>query len=393
MAQPEERQRRVEQVRKIPGFVALWDFVTLKQGLFDAVQPSGATTDYRLEPLNYVQRFWGRGQAATMEDFPLLGRGPFGQAIQIRKEADEDFRPLLMVPRERLHNTRIDVKGPGKSVTLIAWVIRESGNHAWAGIWHEGTDLRERSGGDVQVVQPGMRQYALFAGLAANPGGVGSHVSENGAKSFGDRYARNLSITPEKTLERAVPEDPWDVVALVFDNAKDTVTSYLNGVATDFWIETGLEEHPFFRWPAQAWKAAEAKDPTFPRDQYYFPPEGKAKRRTLIDQSANGRTELHEFGFTKVHVFHDAAGKVVKRELAALRVNPFWFPHDLFSPPSQDLGGPFTIGRVIHSSRSQGTTGWIGGVAVFDRALSPQQMKRLSAVGRTSITVSARPGS
>lgn len=43
-------------------------------------------------------------------------------------------------------------------------------------------------------------------------------------------------------------------------------------------------------------------------------------------------------------------------------------------------GGPFTIGRVIHSSRSVGFTGWIGGVAVFKRALSADELKRLSDV-------------
>ncbi|MFM2169196.1 MAG: hypothetical protein RIS79_3567, partial [Verrucomicrobiota bacterium] len=41
-------------------------------------------------------------------------------------------------------------------------------------------------------------------------------------------------------------------------------------------------------------------------------------------------------------------------------------------------GGPFTIGRVIHSSRSVGFTGWIGGVAVFDRALSGEELRRLA---------------
>ena len=45
-------------------------------------------------------------------------------------------------------------------------------------------------------------------------------------------------------------------------------------------------------------------------------------------------------------------------------------------------GGPFTIGRVIHSSRSVGFTGWIGGVVVFDRALSADELLRLSALSR-----------
>jgi hypothetical protein len=41
-------------------------------------------------------------------------------------------------------------------------------------------------------------------------------------------------------------------------------------------------------------------------------------------------------------------------------------------------GGSFSIGSVIHSSRSVGFTGWIGGVAVFDRALSAEEQRRLA---------------
>ena len=69
------------------------------------------------------------------------------------------------------------------------------------------------------------------------------------------------------------------------------------------------------------------------------------------------------------------------RDLAALRLNPWWFSHDrLYTPANDGTGGPFTIGRVIHSSRSVGFTGWIGGVAVFNRALTAEEMGKLSAI-------------
>ena len=45
-------------------------------------------------------------------------------------------------------------------------------------------------------------------------------------------------------------------------------------------------------------------------------------------------------------------------------------------------GGPFTIGRVIHSSRSVGFTGWIGGVAVFDRALTAEELAKFHALAK-----------
>jgi hypothetical protein len=393
-----ERQRRLREVQRIRGFAALWDFVKrAPDGRFDAYKAKNVTQDLRLDAINYVRGFWKTGRAATYDDFPLLGRGPFGQAIRIRNETDRDFRPLLMVPRTRLHDSPIDVKGPGRSVSMVVWVIRESGSHALAGIWHEGTDL-PGNGPAVQQVERGKRQYALFAGLAANPGASAAHVSENGAKSFGDRYARNLSVTPEKIPEAPdrspaeVLDAAWTVVAMSFDNQRNTVTSYINGAATSFWIEAPAE-HPFYQWPARGWLQAqlhripgaqEGEDLSFPRDQFYEPPERKPRKRKLLSENGSQRVELHEFEFTKVRVTlrKNARGQFApfQRDLAALRANPFWFAHDLYSPGTPQDGGPFTIGRVIHTSRSIGTTGYIGGVAVFDRALSRSEMERIARI-------------
>ena len=72
-----------------------------------------------------MKDYWGEGHEATYADFPLLGRGPFGQAVRIRKEANATFRPFLFVPRPRLHDTPLDIKGAGKSVTVVVWAIRE----------------------------------------------------------------------------------------------------------------------------------------------------------------------------------------------------------------------------------------------------------------------------
>ena len=136
---------RVAAVMNTPGSVAFWDFVKREPDgahRFTAHVPAGATNDFALDAGNYVKDYWGEGRAATYADFPLLGRGPFGDAIRIRKEEDQTFRPFLFVPRARLQDSPIDIKGVGKSVTLVVWAIRESGHHALAGIWHEGTDLK-----------------------------------------------------------------------------------------------------------------------------------------------------------------------------------------------------------------------------------------------------------
>lgn len=367
---------RIRAVQKTPGFVALWDFnKRTPDGRFAAYQAPGESHDLSLDAVNYVRDYWNEGRAATYDDIPVVKGGPFGQAVQFRAETDPNFRPVLLVPRARLHDSGLDVKGPGRSVSMAIWLRRESGNHALAGIWHEGTDLHANSKPATRV-EFGKRQYAMFAGLAANAGASSVHVSENGNRSFGDKYARNLATTPE------LLPTTWALAAFSFDNQANTVTAYLNGRATDMWIESP-EKHPFFRWPANGWQQAELRhipglqpgeDPNFPADQFYRPPEGKPLSKTRI----NATTELLVYRFTKVRVTHDATGKVIRRELAALRANPFWFPHDLYNPQKIEDGGPFTIGRVIHSSRGIGFTGEIGGVAVFSRPLTPRQMRRLA---------------
>ena len=92
---------RVAVVTKTPGLVACWDFVKREPvgaRRFTAHVPIGATTDYPLDAANYIKDYWGAGHEATYADFPLLGRGPFGNAIRIVKETDPDFRPLPRVP-------------------------------------------------------------------------------------------------------------------------------------------------------------------------------------------------------------------------------------------------------------------------------------------------------
>jgi hypothetical protein len=387
-----EYERRVNAVRDTPGFVALWDFVKRQDGRFSAHAP--AAYDFSLDAVNYVRAYWNEGRAATYDDFPLLGRGPFGQAVRFRNEPDPSFRPCLLVPRERFHDSRLDVKGRGKSVSMVVWLVREGGNHAIAGIWHEGTDLRTASSPATRV-ERGRRQYALFAGLAANNGASAVHLSENGASSFGDKYARNLAVTrevipsvpPDATAEQI--DAAWTVVGFSFDNARNTVTAYINGQANDYWIDNPYL-HPFFKWPAEGWRQAhlrqlpglqDGEDPGFPADQFYQPPERKPLSRERIADEGGTRVEIHRYEFTTVKVT-TRGGNVIARELLSLRVNPFWFGHDLYTPPSAQDGGPFTIGRVIHSSRGIGFAGYIGAVAVFDRPISHAHMKRLSGIAK-----------
>jgi hypothetical protein len=386
--------QRVAVVMNTPGCVAFWDFVKREpQGAhrFTAHLPPGATNDYPLEAANYIRDFWGKGREATYADFPLLGRGPFGNAIRIVKEKDPDFRPFLFVPRSQLHDTPLDIKGTGKSVSVVVWAIRENGNHALAGIWHEGTDLNHA--GAAKVVARGQRQYALFAGLNKEGSACG-HVSENGAKSFGHIYAMHKSNSGD--VSPAVPADSpaevldasWQCFAMTYNHESHELTGWLNGKDTGRWQENVQQAIPVIH---NAWVQGQlhrkpglqpGEDPNFPKDQFYSPPEDKPVSVKVLGETADERVELQEFGYTRVKVTRrkaaDGTWTNTARDLADVRLNPWWYPHDwLYTPANDGTGGPFTIGRVIHSSRSVGFTGWIGGVAVFNRALTGEEIKRL----------------
>lgn len=395
-----DREGRVKAVTETPGLVAFWDFVKREPegaGRFTAHVPPGATNEYALDAGNYVKEYWGEGREATYEDFPLLGRGPFGQSIRIRKEEEPAFRPFLFVPRGRLHDSPLDIKGAGKSVTVVVWAVRESGNHALAGIWHEGTDLKEKTTATIQKVERGQRQYALFAGLNKEGSACG-HVSENGASSFLNKYA--LHKCNSGGISPAVPADSspevldssWQCFAMTFDNERDELTGWLNGEAGDRWL-TNPKDDKLISSAWNAWVqgrlhcepgAQEGEDPDFPADQFYNPPEDKPLSVQVLSEEAGTRVELREYPYTRVKVTlrkgEEGQFAEVSRELAELRLNPWWYPHGIYTPPDATSGGPFTIGRVIHSGRSVGFTGWIGGVAVFDRALNAEELSKLAAL-------------
>ena len=107
----------------------------------------------------------------------------------------------------------------------------------------------------------------------------------------------------------------------------------------------------------------------------------------VVESDVDGvRTVLRSYEFTKVRVRlrRNADGGYAEEaaEMAAIRANPYYFGHDIYAPKSIEEGGPFTIGRVIHSNRHATLTGWFGGVAVYGSALTPEEMWKLATIGR-----------
>jgi len=397
-AQAEERfAERVRTVTGMPGLVAFWDFVERESGdtgRFVAHVPEGSENRYPLDAGNYVKEYWGQGRDATYDDFPLMGRGPFGQAIRIRHEEDIAFRPLLYVPRERLHDTPLDIKGANQSLTVVVWAIRHGGGHALAGIWHEGTDLKQEAGDGIRKVQLGQRQYGLFAGNNIS-GTACAHLSESGAGSFLNRFAMQKSnsvgiapIVPEDAPDHVI-DASWQCFAMTFDHRTDQLIGWLNGHAGDRWFDDPLKD-PSLAHVHNAWKQGhlhrlpgvqEGELPDYPEDQFYNPPEDTPLSTKTISETDTEKVEEKEFPYTRVRFTSRRDGNgnwmVADRDLVSLRLNPWWYPHDIYEP-TRESGGPFSIGRVIHSARTSGFSGWIGGVAVFHRALSAEELAILA---------------
>jgi hypothetical protein len=177
----------------------------------------------------------------------------------------------------------------------------------------------------------------------------------------------------------------WQCFAMTLGHRKDELTGCLNGVSGHRWLDNPKTDNPI----SSAYKAymqghyaklpgkQEGEEEAFPNDQHYNPPEGEPLGVRVIRESGDERVELCENRHTKIELTL-RGGKEISRDLVALRLNPWWYPQDLHIPKDGVSGGPFAIGRVIHSSRSVGFTGWIGRVAVFDRALSSGKLLQLN---------------
>lgn len=392
----------VSHVHSVPGLVAFWDFVQREDGVGGRGRFVSRLADgsmgYPLDAVNISRQYWHEGREVTVDDFPLLGSGPFGDAIGVGFNSSDTLLPVLMVPREELHDTPLDIKGPGASVSMVIWLAYIGGTHGIAGMWHEGTDTC-RQEKKPEVVELGRRQFGVFGGLWANQGAVAAHVSENGRGSFGDRFARHLAAnavampTNPATSGAGADHLKWTAIGFTFDAQSGVVTACSDGRVDELWIDDPAS-HPYYKPCAEAWRRTWlAKEPQlsgnraedYPPSQFYSPPESEALGEEVITSSASSVTVVRSYPFTRVRETWrlDAAGRrmeALDRTLLSLKVNPYWFGHSIHAPPTVEEGGPFTIGRVIHSNREPGVNAWIGGVAVFNRALDAGEMQTLAAI-------------
>jgi hypothetical protein len=108
----------------------------------------------------------------------------------------------------------------------------------------------------------------------------------------------------------------------VFDNASDTVTAYVNGMAGEYWIESPATNKRYAP-NARAWMRTQlaktpgsqpGEKPEFSPDQYYDPPENVPLRELVVSDTPTHRIVINTSEFTKVRVTWrtDAGGRAVE---------------------------------------------------------------------------------
>lgn len=128
------------------------------------------------------------------------------------------------------------------SSSMVVWLIHQSGNHAIAGMWHEGTDSPTKGAPAVVQVR-GQRQFGMFAGLSANPGASSAHVSETAENRV---IVRTFEFTKLRVTQRKdaagnfTTETACELVAL---NPPRRIPSQLVRQPPGFFLQCRLHLH------------------------------------------------------------------------------------------------------------------------------------------------------
>jgi hypothetical protein len=169
----------------------------------------------------YLRRI-GDPRRYTPADWPepdllrFAGDGPFGHAL-----ACDRGRIYAEIPRAEFDGTALDIHGR-RSGTLVAWAKFTGQRHLVAGIWDEGNWDR----------YAGRRQYALFGGLFGTQG-LTAHISTTGAASFPQSPLDFAKYANDQAIDGArFANDRWRCLAMTWDATTQTVTAYVDGVAT-----------------------------------------------------------------------------------------------------------------------------------------------------------------
>ena len=412
----DEPNDHASQVAQTKGLIAFWDFSLTKDGTWSSYYDNDVVA--RAYPV--VLRRIGDPKAYKPDQWPYDDdrsklafdkSGPFGNAVRL----DQGYI-FAEVPRSEFDQTPLDVCGR-RPFTLIAWTKFVGKRHLVAGIWDEGGWNK----------YGGRRQIALFGGLFGSKSVIG-HISATGASSYpqstisGSQYARCRAIDGQ-----GFANDQWVSMAMTFDPACNEVVVYTDGVATPtkvtdsvardvFRPETPIASNPYgFPWPIYSPRSFVLK-----YNGYNVETSGVYEHWLEVDTGTGKLTYRRNVreGTTDLPPFRVRFN--VERDGETLLTEPLVFTAvdraSIMLPDSVKLGvgnrivtslqirdggawkqvgseihyvlregAPFTFGRALglgDEPIDHGTQLFIDGVALFDRVLSGEELKRLSFCGR-----------
>lgn len=437
----DSKQQNLYAIKETPGLVAFWDFKkkNASGNNFTAYSSLQADMDNPdLYPV-YLKKYNNLSEDYTLNNWgngaPVEGdhTGPFGKSIKINAG-----RLFAQVPRSEFQNKALGMIHGKTPFTLISWVKffdPSSNYHSIMGIWDEGN---EEGIAGVEKKYSGQRQFSLFTKQMKGAKRLFSHFSATGSGSYpqtSNPYAQLRAVDGADITS----DEPWYQLAMVYDGTK--VTSYVNGVSTGYVYgnsHTGKaggdiygdkfngSVNPAHFVPSDEYKSNPDFEIYSP-DEFMIKFDNNRRSKSIYEQyvtlsfnTQNGK-KLSEikYGYVGDAQTDDNDNNIedytIAYKLFEVNENASTVPfkkfeitdgvgHTSSNMPTIDVsngnyvielrlsdengvlstlrrrlgsGAPLTFGQVVHSGMNSGSMVNIDGAAVFNRALSMEEIQNL----------------
>lgn len=273
--------------------------------------------------------FWDFGEKAGMKRVSKGGARPYsltevgGPIARVQGGPFSGFAAALngnqyfVIPYA--DTGELNISGPDAQVSMVAVVriINLNQSRAIAGMWAEGKGKNDDSG---------TRQYALLMNMPAYGGlkKLTPHISSEGGVTYRADGSKLPWCADYAATRADVPEEEWCTLAFTYDGKY--ITAYINGI---------FEQRPLNPEADQ-------------RADVYFTQEGPGGKDRGMNPYYHGR--------------------------GIFRYDPS--KHSGTKPGG---GSDFTVGAryAVGSMLGEATVGRFGGLAVFNRALTGKEIKKL----------------